>query len=221
MGGGRGQKGVIFDTLRICVYRSGMQLILASSSPYRKAQLESFGMQFQAVKPLVDEAELKLKGPEDLVELTRFLAGQKAESLRAQFPGAILLGSDQLVELEGARLDKPGNHAGAANQLARLQGKTHRLLTSLSVRAPHASYVFTDITRVTLRPLTPAQIEAYLRQDQPYDCAGSYKIERAGLALVARVETQDPSAIQGLPLISLSEGLQKLNIPWMEWWSTK
>src|SRR4051812_17384512 len=110
-----------------------MQLILASQSPYRKAQLENFGLEFTAVRPLVNEEESKSRGPSDLVELTRFLAFHKASSLREQFPAAVILGSDQLVEFEGHRLDKPGNFENAFQQLSRMQGRSHRLLTSLCV----------------------------------------------------------------------------------------
>lgn len=195
-----------------------MQLILASQSPYRKALLENFGLTFEAIAPAVNEDELKARGPQDLIELTRFLALQKALSLQAKFPKAILLGSDQVVEVEGHRLDKPGSHARAKDQLRELEGRSHRLITSLVVLAPSATYTFTDITTIHMRALSGDEIEAYLEVDRPYDCAGSYKIEKAGLALIARLETQDPSAIQGLPLLSLSEAFYNLGLPWRELW---
>jgi septum formation protein len=210
---GAGQKRVGFDTLRLFDYGLAMQLILASQSPYRKAQLENFGVEFHAHKPLIDEEALKREGPADLVELTRFLARRKAESLRATFPQAVILGSDQLAELRGRRLDKPGTRARAKEQLTQMQGRSHRLITTLVVHSPDLSQSFTDITTIHMRRLSEADIEDYLDVDQPYDCAGSYKIEKAGIALVQLVESQDPSAIQGLPLISLTTALLKMGIP--------
>lgn len=197
-----------------------MELILASQSPYRKILLENLGLTFRAEKSLVDEEQLKREGPADLGELTRFLATHKATSLRKLYPSAVILGSDQLVALDGERLDKPGSSAHALSQLRKMQGRAHRLLTSLNVLSPTSSQTFTDITTVHLRPLSDAEIESYLRIDEPYDCAGSYKFEKAGIALVEKIETLDPSAIQGLPLISLISALKKLNITWAEMWRT-
>jgi septum formation protein len=191
---------------------------LASQSPYRKALLENFGLKFEAISPKVNEEELKTRGPHDPVELTRFLAFEKALSLQKMFPSSIILGSDQLAEIDGKRLDKPLNLQGAIAQLQLLQGRTHRLITSLCVIAPSSTHTFTDITKVHLRKLGDAEIKAYLELDQPFDCAGSYKIEKAGMALVEKLETADPSAIQGLPLISLTQALQDLAIPWSAMW---
>ncbi len=195
-----------------------MQLILASQSPYRKKQLEQMGLAFTAIKPEVDEEELKTTGPVDPHELTRYLAFHKADSLRARFPQALILGSDQIAELNGRRLDKPGTRARAIEQLTALQGHAHRLITSLVMASPTRVQTFTDVTTITLRSLTSAEVLAYVELDQPLDCAGSYKIEQAGMALVERLESRDPSAIQGLPLLSLSEGFLKLGISWSELW---
>ena len=195
-----------------------MDLILASQSPYRKALLQNFGLTFKTLAPKVNEDALKLRGPRDLIELTRFLAYEKANSLQDEHPRAIILGSDQVVELDGERLDKPGSVARAAEQLQSLQGRSHRLITSLCVIAPADSYMFTDVTTIHLRKLSAEDIAAYLHLDQPYDCAGSYKIEKAGLALVEKIETQDPSAIQGLPLLSLTTAFHQLAIPLSELW---
>ena len=195
-----------------------MQLILASQSPYRKAQLESLGLTFLAIKPEVNEEQLKKDGPDDLVELTRFLALHKANSLHAKYPDAIVIGSDQMAEVDGQRLDKPGSKKRARQQLQRLQGRKHRLLTSLCVVHGEVTHMFTDITTLHMRQLDAVAIDAYLEQDQPYDCAGSYKFERGGIALIEHIETQDPSAIQGLPLMSLTNAFNKLNIPWHQLW---
>lgn len=198
-----------------------MQIILASQSPYRKQQLENFGLPFQAVRPKVDEEELKEQGPEDLVELTRFLAHAKALSLREDFPKAVILGSDQLVEFRGRRLDKPGSLENSIQQLSELSGGTHRLITSLTVAGPDRLFTFTDITTIKMRSLSSELIRAYLNLDKPFDCAGSYKFEKAGLGLIEEVDSADPSAIQGLPLLSLVRGLGDLNLKLENLWGIK
>ena len=189
-----------------------MQVILASQSPYRRAQLTQFGLNFHSHTPRVDEEELKSQGPKDLPELTRFLAEQKARSLIFDFPTALLLGSDQIVEFNGQRLDKPGDHAKAQAQLEVLSGHEHRLITSLALLFGGRTLLYTDTTVVRLKKLSPALIHAYLELDTPFDCAGSYKIEKAGMGLIDEVRTQDASAIQGLPLLSLVRGLSELGI---------
>ena len=196
-----------------------MEIVLASQSPYRRAQLEAFGLKFTAAAPRVNEEELKRRGPPDLAELTRFLAGAKAESLREAHPQAVILGSDQLVECEGRRLDKPGTAERARAQLAGLSGRAHRLITSLVMLRGGERFVATDVTEIRFRPLSPELIAAYVALDEPLDCAGSYKIEKAGLGLVASLESADPSAIQGLPLLSLSRGLDALGVPLASLWS--
>lgn len=190
-----------------------MQLILASQSPYRRAQLENFGVAFTAVKPEVDEEALKRSGPPELEYLTRFLSERKAESLRLKYPDALLLGSDQIAEVDGRRLDKPGTRERAIEQLEALQGRTHHLLTSLALILPDClAWTATETTTVTMRKLSRAEIEAYVDLDKPLDCAGSYKIEKAGLSLISSIEGRDPSAIQGLPLILFCDGLRFLGV---------
>lgn len=198
-----------------------MRLILASQSPYRRMQLENFGFRFEAHRPDVDEAALKEIGPKDLVELTKFLSQKKASSLIAKFPGDIILGSDQLAEVDGIRLDKPGNFENAKKQLQKMSGKEHRLITSLAILHGSKSVTSTDITRIRLRKLDDTTIESYLQIDQPYDCAGSYKIEKAGLSLVEEIHSRDPSAIQGLPMLSLVRGLQELGLSVANFWEQK
>lgn len=196
-------------------------LILASQSPYRRAQLTQFGVSFRAETPRVDEEELKARGPKDLSELTRFLATEKAKSLSQDFPDAVILGSDQVADLEGRRLDKPGSRDGAIAQLKMMSGRTHRLITSLALLYKGNLLMFTDITSIELKVLSEAQIAAYVDQDRPFDCAGSYKIEKAGLALVKSLQSSDPSAIQGLPLLSLARGLDELGFSLTDLWSSK
>lgn len=195
-----------------------MDIVLASSSPYRRAQLENFGVTFTAAAPKCNEEALKRTGPADLVELTRYLARAKAESLRATHPAALILGSDQLAELDGARLDKPGSIEAAEAQLARLSGREHRLITSLAVIFGEHVALETELTHVRFRTLTPLEIRAYVNLDRPTDCAGAYKIERAGLALIDEVRGADPGAIQGLPLIALRRALAHLNINLTDLW---
>ena len=196
-----------------------MQIVLASASPYRKLQLQNFGVRFLTERPLVDEERLKREGPRDPVELTRYLASQKAASLRENYVGALILGSDQLAEVDGERLDKPGTAATARAQLQRLSGREHRLITSLAVRLNDREVLATEVTRIEFRKLSIEEIAAYVALDQPLDCAGSYKIERAGLSLIERISGEDPGAIQGLPLIGLRRCLDQLNIPLTELWS--
>ncbi len=193
-------------------------LILASQSPYRRQQLENFGLKFTAHKPAVDEEKLKTEGPKDLTELTRFLAVKKAESLRAEFPNGVILGSDQLADLGGQRLDKPGSHKNAFAQLKQMSGREHRLITSLAMIFEDRTELFTDVTVIRLKALSDEHIEAYLQKDKPYDCAGSYKIERAGMSLVESIKSEDPSAIQGLPMLSLMRGLEKYKIAVSDFW---
>lgn len=196
-----------------------MKLVLASGSPYRKALLENFGLRFEALAPRVDEEALKAQGPSDLIELTRHLSLKKAESLVPEFDQAIIIGSDQLAELSGRRLDKPGSRENAIRQLKELNHKTHRLITSLAVISPLKTVVATNVTQIKLRRLTDEEIEAYVDLDRPIDCAGSYKIEKAGLALAESIQTDDPSAIQGLPLIALTRALNDLGLHLPQLWS--
>jgi septum formation protein len=181
--------------------------------------MESLGLIFEVHPPLVDEEALKREGPRDLVELTRYLSKAKAQSLAQRFPQAVILGSDQLADAQGQRLDKPGGRERAINQLLQLQGKSHRLITSLCVLSNTQAMVLTDITQIQMRSLKRADIEAYVDLDQPFDCAGSYKIERAGMGLVEKIDSQDPSSIQGLPLISLISALLKLGFQPQQFWS--
>jgi septum formation protein len=138
--------------------------------------------------------------------------------LAAKHPGALILGSDQLVELEGARLDKPGTAEKAFAQLRAMSGKEHRLITSLAMILGSQTRIYTDVTTVRLKKLDDRTIEAYLRVDLPFDCAGSYKIERAGLSLVESIDSKDPSAVQGLPMLSLMRGFEEYKLAVSDFW---
>lgn len=185
------------------------ELILASTSPYRRALLERLAVPFRAVAPDFDEEAFPREGltPRALAEA---LARGKAEAVAAREPAAVVIGSDQLVALDGRILGKPGDPARAADQLQAMAGRTHELITAMVVLAPGRRFEHTDVARLTMRPLDRAAIERYVARDLPVDCAGSYKLERGGVALFRRVESDDHAAITGLPLLALAEILAGL-----------
>ncbi|MGE3760119.1 MAG: nucleoside triphosphate pyrophosphatase, partial [Pseudobdellovibrionaceae bacterium] len=133
------------------------------------------------------------------------LAVAKAKSLVSRFPEAILIGGDQVVSFQGRIIGKPGNREGAKKTLQELQGQTHEIVTAIAIVKGETCRAHVDITRLTMKPLTEAQIERYLDRDEPYDCAGSYKIEKHGISLFAKIETEDFSSITGLPLLTISK----------------
>ncbi len=182
------------------------QLILASTSPYRKELLAKLGFPFTVQAPPFDEEQHKSGGLEPL-ELAKTLA--RGKSLSVVAPDAGVIGSDQLISIEGKILGKPGDFYRASDQLKFLSGKSHDLITAVCFHFKNRLFEFVDITRIQMRALTAAEIEAYLNQEQPYDCAGSYKMEKNGLRLVQKLECQDFSAIQGLPLIALNQTLRQ------------
>jgi len=182
-----------------------MKFVLASQSPYRKNLLDRAGFSFQMAKPMVDEEALKLEVPRAPEELTRFLALKKAESLLEKFPKHWIVGCDQAAVLGRTFLNKPGNRDGAIAQLTRMSGKWHALVTSMAlVKAGEIPTVATDVTKIKLRPLTRPDIETYVDLDQPFDCAGSYKIEKSGISLISDMRSKDPTAIEGLSVIALT-----------------
>ena len=182
------------------------QLILASTSVYRQELLKRLGLPFQVASPGIDEDAEKAKGfkPQALAER---LAEMKAAALSSD--AAVVIGGDQLVDFEGQILGKPGSEAAAVQQLQSLAGKTHRLITAVCVSSSDGNMMITDITRLTLRKLSLTEIERYVQADRPLDCAGAYKIEQQGVALMEKIETEDSTAIQGLPLIKLAQALRK------------
>ena len=188
-----------------------MQLILASSSRYRRAQLEQIGTHFKYVMPDYDEEANKdlTLSPQDLAIS---LALGKAESLRASFPQAAILGGDQLVDFDGAILGKPGSKNAAVDQLLAMSGKTHRLITSVCLLTPNKVFRHTDIAEMHMRSFNRAQLQAYVESDNPIDCAGSYKLERAGIGLFEGIACDDFSSIQGLPLLTLSHWFAELGL---------
>lgn len=189
------------------------RLVLASTSPYRRSLLQRLGVPFEAVAPRFDEEAAKERlGPAcPPAELCRALADGKARAAAKEVPDAFVLGADQLAALGASMLGKPGNVAGACAQLEALTGRTHTLHTAFTVIAPGGRLVrHLDTTRLTMRKLSPERIATYVELDHPTDCAGSYRIEEHGIALFERIETEDATAIEGLPLLAASRILRDL-----------
>jgi septum formation protein len=184
------------------------EIILASTSPYRRMLVERFGITFRCESPGVDEDPWKDRGltPEQLVDQ---LSEAKAATIAARFPDAVVIGSDQVVALDSEILGKPGTRASAAAQLRHLSGTTHRLVTGIVVltsRGVIARHI--DTTTLRMRELSDQEIDRYLNIDESWDCAGSYKLESLGISLFTSVESQDPTAMIGLPMIALAMALR-------------
>ena len=177
-------------------------LVLASSSAYRRALLERLCLPFEVASPEVDETPQPGEPPTTLVVR---LARAKAGALADRYPDALILGSDQIAAIDEHLLGKPGNREAAARQLARVGGRTVRFHTAVALLDSASSRTEDRIVscEVVFRRLTPAQIDAYLETEQPYDCAGSFKSERLGIALCERIKSDDPTALVGLPLIAV------------------
>ncbi|MFP4272903.1 MAG: Maf family protein [Halothiobacillaceae bacterium] len=182
------------------------RLILASSSPYRRALLDRLGLPFECVKPEVDEAARPGETPEQLVLR---LARAKAEAVAGSRPGSLVIGSDQVAVLGDRVLGKPGGETAARRQLAAASGQVVRFLTGLCLVAADGSTESAMVPySVRFRSLNEAQINAYLDREQPFDCAGSFKSEGLGVALFESMEGEDPTALVGLPLIRLCSMLR-------------
>ena len=180
----------------------GGPIVLASTSEARRRLIERLGYEFVVCAPSCDESALHGRTPDQTALLRAFA---KAESVRAQFaPTAWIIGSDQVVDLDGRMLGKPGTSARAEEQLAQLAGRTHRLITALVVLGPDVRESRTVVSRMRMRALSAEEISAYVAADAPEACAGSYKFECGGRALFAEVVTSDETAIEGLPLAALS-----------------
>jgi MAF protein len=185
------------------------EILLASSSPYRRGLLDRFLAEFEAVSPDVDESNTEGLGPGDLA---RHLARAKAEAVSASSRNALIIGADQLAVLDGQVLGKPGSHQKAVEQLLAASGKSVTFLTAVCILDPvtRKRYEHTDDTVVHFREFDRRLAEAYLRLDEPYDCAGSFKLEGAGFLLFESVKTDDPTALIGLPMIWISDRLLEL-----------
>lgn len=179
---------------------SARQIILASTSVYRRELLERLRLPFTVIASQVDEAALPGEGP---APLARRLALAKAQAVAAQHPECLVIGSDQVADLHGEALGKPGTHARAVAQLQRMRGQTVVFQTAVAVVCQATGFAQTELAavKVQFRDLSDDQIEHYLLAEQPYDCAGSAKSEGLGIALLARIDNDDPTALVGLPLI--------------------
>jgi septum formation protein len=187
-------------------------LVLASTSPYRKALLEKLQVKFESAAPAIDESLLPGESPEQLVAR---LAEAKAKAIANQFPHALIIGSDQVAVVDGKIVGKPGTHDKAVAQLKRASGKRVIFLTGLCVYNTLSRRTQVDVVpfSVIFRHLTDAQIEHYLQREQPYNCAGSFKSEGLGIALFERLEGDDPNTLIGLPLIRLIRMLESEGFP--------
>ncbi len=189
-------------------------LILGSSSPYRRELLARLRIPFEVATPDIDETALPAERPEaTALRLSRL----KAEAIAARHSGALVIGSDQVCTLDGLQIGKPGNHARAFAQLQLMRGRTvtfHSALCLLDSRTGVAQLADVQ-TQVTFRDLTDAELDTYLRIETPYDCAGSAKAEGLGIALLSRVESDDPTALIGLPLIALTGMLRQAGYPFL------
>lgn len=187
------------------------KLILGSTSPYRRDLLERLRVPFDVAAPDVDEAPQATETPK---QLACRLAMAKARAVAAQFPACVVIGSDQVADLDGQSLGKPGNHARATAQLQQMRGKTVIFQTAVAVVCQETGFAETDLAevKVKFRELADAEIEAYLRAETPYDCAGSAKSEGLGIALLESIENDDPTALVGLPLIRTCRMIQAAGV---------
>ena len=188
---------------------SAPTIVLASASPYRRGLLDRFLDQFEAVVPDIDESNGGGLSPGDLA---RHLARTKAEAVATKSRGALVIGADQLAVLNDRILGKPGDHQKAIEQLLAASGHVVTFLTAVCILDPigRTRYEHTDKTTVRFRDFDRRLAEAYLKLDEPYDCAGSFKIEGAGFVLFESVKTDDPTALIGLPMIWVSDRLLEL-----------
>lgn len=186
-------------------------LILGSTSRYRRELLERLRVPFDVVSPDVDETPLPGEAPQALA--TR-LALAKAKAVAALHPNAVVIGSDQVADLNGEPLGKPGTHERAVVQLQRMRGQTVIFQTAVSVVCQASGFEQTELAqiKVRFRELSDAEIEAYLRAEEPYDCAGSAKSEGLGIALLDAIDNDDPTALIGLPMIRTARMLRAAGI---------
>lgn len=194
---------------------SSRQLILGSTSPYRRELLARLRLSFDVASPEVDETPRTGESPRELA--TR-LALAKARAVAARFPSAVVIGSDQVADLGGEPLGKPGTHERAVAQLHRMRGRTVIFQTAVAVVCQESGFEQVDLApvRVRFRELSDAEIESYLRAETPYDCAGSAKSEGLGIALLESIENDDPTALVGLPLIRTARLLRAAGLPLLQ-----
>lgn len=186
-------------------------IVLASTSPYRGELLRRLQVPFLTAAPEVDETPLPNESARDT---SLRLAQAKARAVATRHPDALIIGSDQVALLDGQQLGKPLTHDNAVRQLQALRGNSAVFYTALALYDARSGHIQTAVAenRVQFRQLSDAEIESYLRKEQPYNCAGSAKSEGLGIALIERMEGDDPNALIGLPLILLVGMLQKAGV---------
>lgn len=198
------------------VSASSPRLILASGSRYRQELLARLRLPFEAIAPDIDETPLPGEAAADTAQR---LARAKAEAVAARGDAALVIGSDQVATLDGVQIGKPGSHANALRQLQAMRGRSvvfHTALCLLDTRRPAVGPTAqeeTVSTTVAFRDLGDAELDAYLRCEEPYDCAGSAKNEGLGIALIEAIDSRDPTALTGLPLIALTTMLRRAGAP--------
>lgn len=187
-------------------------LVLGSTSPYRRELLARLRLPFEVISPEVDETPLAGESPRDLACR---LALAKAHAVATRVPTAVVIGSDQVADLNGESLGKPGTHARAVAQLRRMRGHTVIFQTAVAVVCQESGFEQTELAQVKVRfrDLTDSEIEAYLLAETPYDCAGSAKSEGLGISLLSSIENDDPTALIGLPLIRTAKLLRAAGLP--------
>ena len=197
---------------------AGLQprLVLASTSVYRRALLARLRLAFDCVAPEVDETQRPGEQP---AALAQRLALAKADAVAGHEPLALVIGSDQVAELDGQALGKPGSHERAVAQLQAMQGRRVLFHTAVAVLRPATGFreVVTATVRVQFRPLNDGQIQRYLRLEQPYDCAGSAKCEALGITLLQAIESDDPTTLEGLPLMRTCSLLLAAGLDPLQW----
>ncbi len=188
------------------------KLILASSSKYRKELLSRLCFPFTTISPDIDETPLPDEKPQETAARLAFL---KAKAIGVRHPGSIVIGSDQVAECQGEQIGKPGSFEKAFDQLQKMRGKEVNFHTALCVwngmDADPDKTVQNEIVKtvVTFRDLPDEELKAYLKIEKPYDCAGSARNEALGIAILQKIESDDPTALTGLPLIALTSMLRK------------
>lgn len=193
-----------------------LPIILASGSVYRQELLKKTGLNFTAEIPAVDETGLTatlLARQASPAEVAGALSLEKARAVAERragdAPPVLIIAGDQLVSFDGCILGKPLSPESAVRQLELLSGRRHELITAITLQSPGQTVQYNHITRLTMRPLSTAEIAGYVRADSPLDCAGSYKIESRGITLFEHIECDDFTAIQGIPMIWLSNRLKE------------
>jgi len=186
-----------------------MDIILASTSPYRKAQLLNMGYNVTSMPSHIDENITKNKSANP-VEIAETLSLLKAESILASKPNQIIIGGDQLISFDNKIIGKTGSPEKAAQQIFNFSGKTHQIITSVCVLYKDTKKIITEISEMTMKTMTLQEAKAYVELDKTWDCAGSYKIELNGKSLFSEIKTNDLSSIQGIPEIKLKSYLASL-----------